>query len=53
MEDYMKLFNQLAGHNERTDIFIRKGKAGGYKDDMSEEWVKKFDDWMAAGAPEY
>lgn len=26
--------------------FIRKGKVGGYKDEMSEEYVVKFDKWM-------
>ena len=25
--------------------FIRKGEAGGYRNEMSEETVKKFDDW--------
>lgn len=53
MKEYMELFNKLAGHAEPTDIFIRKGVAGGYKDEMSEEWAQKFDDWMAKGSPEY
>lgn len=26
--------------------FIRKGKVGAYKEEMSEEYIKKFDDWI-------
>lgn len=25
--------------------FIRNGKAGGYRDEMSPEYVRKFDEW--------
>lgn len=53
MTNYMELFNQLAGHQEPTNIFIRKGKVGGHKDEMSEEYIKKFDEWMAAGPKTY
>lgn len=30
----------------KTDDFIRKGKIGGYKDEMSEEYIEKFNKWM-------
>lgn len=26
--------------------FMRKGKIGSYKDEMSKEYEKKFDDWI-------
>lgn len=35
--------------NEKRDEnfrFIRKGVVGSYKDDMSPEYIKKFDDWI-------
>ncbi len=31
---------------EDRTIFMRKGKAGGYKEEMSEEYIKKFDRWI-------
>ena len=27
--------------------FIRKGVVGGYKDEMSPEFIKKFDNWLS------
>lgn len=27
--------------------FVRKGLIGGHKDEMSEEYIKKFDEWMS------
>lgn len=53
MTNYMELFNQLSGDKQPTNTFIRKGVAGGYKDDMSEEYIKKFDDWMAEEPKKY
>lgn len=53
MTQYMELFNQLAGHQERTDIFIRKGVVGGHKDEMSPEYIKKFNDWVAEEPKKY
>jgi hypothetical protein len=53
MKNYMELFNQLSGDNEPTDIFIRKGVVGGHKDEMSADYIKKFDDWMAEGPKQW
>jgi hypothetical protein len=36
----------MAGHEEDPENFIRRGKAGGYKEEMSEEYAKRFDNWM-------
>lgn len=47
MRYYMEMFNQMTGHNEDPENFIRRGKAGGYTEDMSEEYAKRFDAWMA------
>lgn len=49
----MELFNQLSGDNEPTDTFIRKGVVGGYQEEMSPEYVKKFDEWWAAEPKKY
>lgn len=49
----MEGLNQITGHNEPTDTFIRKGIAGGYKDEMSTEYIKKFDEWFAGDCKEY
>jgi hypothetical protein len=46
---YLDLLNNLTGENRPTDTFVRKGKAGGYKDEMSEEYAEKFDAWIADG----
>jgi hypothetical protein len=43
----MEELNNMTGHSEPTDNFIRKGVVGGYRDDMSAEYIKKFDDWIA------
>lgn len=29
-----------------TDDFIRRGKIGGYKDEMSDKCIAKFDKWL-------
>jgi hypothetical protein len=31
---------------EDRTIFMRKGKAGAYKEEMSEKYIKKFDEWI-------
>lgn len=49
----MEVLNERAGHNEPTDTFIRKGVVGGYKDDMSPEYIKKFDEWFAGEPKKY
>jgi hypothetical protein len=41
-EEYVKLTG-----DETANGIIRKGKIGGYRDEMCEEYVKKFDIWMA------
>lgn len=53
MKDYFELFDQQTGRKEDPDNFIRRGKVGGHKEDMSEEMAKRFDEWMAEGPPEY
>jgi hypothetical protein len=40
------LLDWLGSTVEDRTIFMRKGKAGGYKEEMSEEYVKKFDEWI-------
>jgi Sulfotransferase domain len=45
-----KVCNVIAGEERPVDEFIRKGKKGSYRDEMSEEYVVKFDEWMADGA---
>jgi hypothetical protein len=53
MKEYLELFNTLAGHKEPTDNFIRKGVVGGHTDEMSEEYIKKFNDFMAEAPKQY
>jgi hypothetical protein len=45
----MKFFNTLFSDDRPTDTFIRKGKIGGFKDEMSEEYAARFDAWYAEG----
>jgi hypothetical protein len=33
-------------NSEDRTIFMRKGQTGGYKEEMSEEYIKKFDEWI-------
>lgn len=39
--------NKINKTNRETDGFIRKGKAGGFKDEMPQNFILKFDEWMA------
>ena len=50
MSKYMELFNQISSHDRPTDGFVRKGIVGDHKNEMSEEIIKRFDEWMAASA---
>ncbi|KAG5667158.1 hypothetical protein PVAND_015155 [Polypedilum vanderplanki] len=47
MQHYHELFNQLSNDNKPTDKFIRKGIVGDHKNAMSEETIKRFDEWWA------
>jgi hypothetical protein len=40
------LLDMVGSTVEDRTIHMRKGKAGGYKEEMSEEYVKKFDEWI-------
>lgn len=33
-------------NNDPKGHFVRKGIVGGYKEEMSEEMIKKFDEWI-------
>lgn len=46
MKMYWEEFNKTMGRYENPDNFIRKGKVGGYKEFMSDEYAKKFDAWL-------
>ena len=50
MTRYMELFNQLSNHDRPTDSFVRKGIVGDHKNQMSEETIKRFNEWMAASS---
>lgn len=43
---FMERMNEITKQNRKTEGFIRKGKAGGYKEEMSQEFIKKFESWM-------
>lgn len=43
----------MTGFEEQTDTFIRKGVAGGYKNEMSTEYIRKFDEWFVGEVKEY
>jgi hypothetical protein len=43
----MELFNQLSNHDRPTNEFVRKGIVGDHKNQMSEETIKRFNEWMA------
>lgn len=51
--EFMEIINEKAGQNLPTDMFIRKGVAGGYVDEMSSEYIKKFNEWFAEEPKEY
>jgi NAD/NADP transhydrogenase alpha subunit len=42
LEDFTKKNEDVTDQT----VFMRKGKAGGYKEEMSEEYIKKFDEWI-------
>lgn len=39
--------NPALNHNDlyKESGFIRKGKVGTYKEEMSKEWIEKFENW--------
>ncbi|CRL02069.1 CLUMA_CG015599, isoform A [Clunio marinus] len=43
---FFEKVNEIYKKRTDTDKFIRRGKAGGYKDEMSQEYIEKFDKWM-------
>ena len=50
MSRYMEIFNQLSNHDRPTNEFVRKGIVGDHKNQMSDETIKRFDEWMAGAA---
>ena len=50
MVKYMELFNKLSNEDRPTTEFIRKGIVGDHKNVMSDETIKRFDEWIAAGS---
>ena len=50
MKRYLEIFNQLSNHDRPITEFVRKGIVGDHKNAMSEELIKRFDEWMAASA---
>lgn len=45
-ELYFEKINQLTKQRTNTDDFIRRGKIGGFKDEMPQKFIDKFDKWM-------
>jgi Sulfotransferase domain len=45
-ELYFEKINRLTKQKTNTDDFIRRGKIGGFKDEMPQEFINKFDKWM-------
>lgn len=39
--------NEIEKTNRKTEGFIRKGKVGGFKEEMPEQFIIKFDKWMS------
>lgn len=37
----------MSKQKTETDDFIRRGKIGGYKDEMPKDLIAKFDEWIA------
>lgn len=46
-ELYFTNVNEMMKQKTNTDDFIRRGKIGGFKDEMLAEWIEKFDKWLA------
>jgi hypothetical protein len=46
----MERMNEITKKNRKPEGFIRKGKAGGYKDEMSQQMIEKFETWMNEAA---
>lgn len=46
-ELYFRKVNEMMKQKTNTDDFIRRGKIGGFKDEMPAEWIVKFDKWLA------
>lgn len=44
---YFENLNKFTDQNSVTNDFIRRGKIGGYIDEMTEEDIKRFDSWIA------
>lgn len=47
VNDAVNRSNELLGAPLDRTIFMRKGKIGSYKDEMPEEYIKKFDEWLS------
>lgn len=39
--------NAIMKLTSKTDDFIRKGKIGGYKEEMPQDYIERFDAWIA------
>lgn len=39
--------NEITKNDRKPEGFIRKGKIGNFKEEMSVEFIEKFDQWMA------
>jgi hypothetical protein len=45
-ELYFEKVNQLTKQKTNTDDFIRRGKIGGFKEEMPPELIEEFEKWM-------
>lgn len=46
-EEYFRKVNEMTKQTTTTNDFIRRGKIGGFRDEMPVEYIEKFDKWMA------
>lgn len=44
---FMERMNKITNSDKKPEGFIRKGKVGNFKEEMSAEFIKKFDEWEA------
>ena len=42
----MERMNEVNNTKRKTEGFIRKGKSGGYKEEMPTEFIQKFNEFM-------
>lgn len=45
LEEYYQKMQEVQKRSVSKNEFLRKGETGGYRSEMSEETIKKFDDW--------